>query len=71
MASLGNAAFVSPLGDAPPEWYVVIAVTGLSCTLLVHAAGEVWADAVPRLSGARLVWMPALLVSGLLYTVLC
>jgi len=71
MASLGNVAFVGPLGDAPPEWYVVIAVAGLSCTLLGNAAGEVWADAVPRLSGPRLVWVPALLVSGLLYTVLC
>jgi Peptidase family M48 len=71
MASLGNVAFISPLGDSPPEWYVVIAVAGLSCTLLGNAAGEVWADAVPRLAGARLVWVPALLVTGLLYTVLC
>ena len=70
MASLGNVAFISPLGDSPPEWYVVIAVAGLSCTLLGNAAGEVWADAVPRLAGARLVWVPALLVTGLLYTVL-
>lgn len=71
MASLGNVAFVGPLGDAPPEWYVVIAVAGLSCTLLGNAAGEVWADAVPGLPGPRLVWVPALLVNGLLYTVLC
>ena len=71
MASLGNVAFVSPLGDTPPEWYLVVGVAGLSCTLLGHAAGEVWADAVPKLPGARLVWVPALLVTGLLYTVLC
>ena len=71
MASLGNVAFVSPLGDTPPEWYLVVGVAGLSCTLLGHAAGEVWADAVPTLPGPRLVWVPALLVTGLLYTVLC
>jgi Zn-dependent protease with chaperone function len=71
MASLGNVAFISPLGDTPPEWYVVVGVAGLSCTLLGHGAGEVWADAVPTLPAARLVWVPALLVTGLLYTVLC
>ncbi len=71
MASLGNVASADPLGDVPPEWYPVMAVAGLSCTLLGHAAGEVWADAVPRLGRASLVWVPALLVTGLLHTLLC
>jgi hypothetical protein len=68
--SLGQTATGLTAGLTHPAWLLVSAVAGAGVTVLSAGLAQLWADAAPRLSGQRACWVVALVVNGLLFSVL-
>ncbi len=68
--SLGQTATGLTGGLDHPAWLLVSAVAGAGVTLLSAGLAQLWADAAPRLPGQRACWTVALVVNGLLFSVL-
>jgi Zn-dependent protease with chaperone function len=67
-ASLGGVG-TGPFGGENPLLLTVTALAAAGATVVTAGLGELWADAAPRLPRAWMSWVAAVLVPGVLFTV--
>ena len=67
IASLAQTGTGELGGVTHPLLLLVVATAGIGATVLAAGLGELWADAAPAISSARRSWVPALIVSSVLY----
>ncbi len=66
--SLQQAGLGSVTGTSRPVWLLVSGVLAAGAVVVTSGLAHVWADLSPRLGSARGAWVPALVLSSVVFT---